>query len=189
MRYLLIVFVLIGIVLGCDQSEAMKKVKEKPEKTSDSIHHYEPSQPIAFSHAVHAGINDIDCKYCHNSVTESKSAGLPSVNVCMNCHKQIKGTTEESQKKISEIYEKAGWDGEQYTSKTTPIVWNRVHDLPDSVYFNGNSLSDEALAASFSHAKHIQVSTIDCKSCHGDFTQKDAKDIEFNESLCSKCHY
>jgi len=52
---------------------------------------YQPSQPIKFPHSVHAGVNGIDCKYCHSSVTKSKSAGIPSVNVCMNCHKQING--------------------------------------------------------------------------------------------------
>jgi len=189
MRYVLVVFVLIGVVIGCDQSEVMEKVKEQPEKGTDTNDAYEPSQPIAFSHAVHAGINDIDCKYCHNSVTESKSAGIPSVNVCMNCHKQIKGSTEEDQEKISKIYEKAGWNGEKYTGETKPIVWNRVHNLPDSAYLNKNSLPDGTLAGSFSHAKHVQATSIDCKSCHGDFTQKDAAEIEFNESLCLKCHY
>jgi cytochrome c551/c552 len=121
---------------------------------------YQPSQPIEFPHSVHAGINGIDCKYCHNSVTESRSAGLPSVNVCMNCHKQINGATPEQQAKIAKIYTAAGWDPEgagEYTGKTKEIVWNKVHVLPDHVYFN--------------HSQHVVVGGVDCKQCHGDMAK------------------
>ncbi|MFM8241373.1 MAG: cytochrome c3 family protein, partial [Crocinitomicaceae bacterium] len=102
---------------------------------------YQPSQPIAFPHSVHAGVNGIDCKYCHSSVTKSKSAGIPSVNVCMNCHKQIDGTNKPYKSEIDKIYAAAGWDPKLnnkggYTNKTSPIVWNKVHILPDHVYFN-----------------------------------------------------
>jgi cytochrome c551/c552 len=124
------------------------------------VEEYQPSQPIAFPHAIHAGTNGIDCKYCHNSVTKSKSAGLPSVNVCMNCHKQVNGRTPEQQEQISKIYDAAGWNPEgagKYTGKTKPIVWNKVHVLPDHVYFN--------------HSQHIVVGGVDCKQCHGDMTK------------------
>jgi mono/diheme cytochrome c family protein len=122
------------------------------------MENYQPSQPIDFPHATHAGINGIDCNYCHNSVTESKSAGLPTVNVCMNCHKQITGEGEQVAK-IQKIYDAAGWDAENgvYTGKTKPIVWNKVHNLPDHVYFN--------------HRQHVVVGGVDCKQCHGDMTQ------------------
>lgn len=123
----------------------------------DVKENYQPSQPIDFPHSVHAGINGIDCKYCHNSVTESRTAGLPSVNVCMNCHKQVNGSTPEQQEKIAKIYEAAGWDGNQYTGKTKEIVWNKVHVLPDHVYFN--------------HSQHVVVGGVDCKQCHGDMTK------------------
>ena len=116
---------------------------------------YQPSQPIAFPHDLHAGKNGIDCKYCHNTVTESKSASIPSVNVCMNCHKQVKGEGEQVAK-IQKIYDAAGWDGNEYTGKTKPIVWNKVHNLPDHVYF--------------SHKQHVVVGGVDCKQCHGDMT-------------------
>lgn len=118
---------------------------------------YQPSQPIEFPHTIHAGINGIDCKYCHNSVTKSKSAGLPTVNVCMNCHKQIAGAGEQVAK-IKKIYEAAGWDGAQYTGKTKEIIWNKVHVLPDHVYFN--------------HSQHVVVGGLDCKQCHGDMTKQ-----------------
>jgi mono/diheme cytochrome c family protein len=120
---------------------------------------YQPSQPIAFPHAQHAGINGIDCKYCHNTVTKSKSASIPSVNVCMNCHKQIDGEGKPWAGQIKKIYAAAGWDkaGMKYTGKTKPIVWNKVHVLPEHVYFN--------------HSQHVVVGGLDCKQCHGDMTQ------------------
>ena len=122
---------------------------------------YQPSQPIEFPHDIHTGVNGIDCKYCHNSVTKSKTAGIPSVNVCMNCHKQVNGRTPEQQEKIKAIYSAAGWSTEgsgAYTGKTTPITWNKVHVLPDHVYFN--------------HSQHVVVGGVDCKQCHGDMTKQ-----------------
>ncbi|MBX2947766.1 MAG: c-type cytochrome [Crocinitomicaceae bacterium] len=126
---------------------------------------YQPSQPIDFLHSVHAGINGIDCKYCHNSVTESRTAGLPSVNVCMNCHKQVTGTTPEQQEKIKKIYEAAGWDGSVYTGQTKEIIWNKVHVLPDHVYFN--------------HSQHVVAGGVDCIQCHGDMkTMKETAKVQ-----------
>lgn len=131
---------------------------------------YQPSQPIEFPHSIHAGVNGIDCRYCHNSVTKSKTASLPTVNVCMNCHKQINGRDAAQQEKIKAIYEAAGWDGSQYTGKSKPIVWNKVHVLPDHVYFN--------------HSQHVTVGGIDCKQCHGDMkTQKETARVVPVEEL------
>lgn len=124
------------------------------------VEDYHPSQPIAFPHSVHAGTNGIDCKYCHNSVTKSRTAGLPTVNVCMNCHKQIKGNDAEQSAKIAKIYEAAGFNPEgpgEYTGETKEIVWNKVHVLPDHVYF--------------SHKQHVVVGGVDCKQCHGDMAK------------------
>ncbi len=124
-------------------------------------HNYQPSQPIAFPHSIHAGINGIDCKYCHNSVEKSKSAGIPSVNVCMNCHKGIQGNTDAQKVQIAKIYKAAGYDPEgagKYTGKSEPIIWNKVHVLPDHVYFN--------------HQQHVVVGGLDCKQCHGDMTKE-----------------
>ena len=124
------------------------------------VENYQPSQPIVFPHDRHAGANGIDCKYCHNSVAKSKSASLPSVNVCMNCHKQINGEGKPFADQIKKIYAAAGWDpagAGKYTGKTKPIVWNKVHVLPDHVYFN--------------HSQHVVVGGVDCKQCHGDMTK------------------
>jgi mono/diheme cytochrome c family protein len=124
------------------------------------VENYQPSQPIAFPHDTHAGVNGIDCKYCHNSVAKSKSAGIPTVNVCMNCHKQINGEGKPYAAEIKKIYSAAGYDptgSGKYTGNTKPIVWNKVHVLPDHVYFN--------------HSQHVVVGGIDCKQCHGDMTK------------------
>ncbi|AEA43179.1 c-type cytochrome [Fluviicola taffensis] len=121
---------------------------------------YQPSQPIEFPHDIHAGKNGIDCKYCHNSADNGKTAGIPTVNVCMNCHKQINGTTPEQQEKIANIYEAAGYDPttQSYSGKTKEIIWNKVHVLPDHVYFN--------------HQQHVVAGQVDCKQCHGDMTKQ-----------------
>lgn len=121
---------------------------------------YQPNQPIDFPHSVHAGLNGIDCKYCHNSADKSRTAGIPTVNVCMNCHKQVTGSSPEQEEKIKKIYSAAGWDpvAGMYTGNEKPIVWNKVHVLPDHVYFN--------------HSQHVSVGGIDCKQCHGDMTKQ-----------------
>ena len=120
---------------------------------------YHPSQPIqSFSHEIHNGINGIDCQYCHSSASTSKHAGIPSVNVCMNCHKEIDGSSDQGKKDVEKIRAHAGWDSEAYAYNDTtqsPIVWNRVWVLPDHVFF--------------SHAQHVNenVGNLDCKNCHG----------------------
>jgi mono/diheme cytochrome c family protein len=119
---------------------------------------YQPNQPIKFSHKLHAGKNKIDCQYCHSSASKSKHAGIPSVNVCMNCHKGIKqGHNDEFTAEIQKIYDAIGFDPatssyiENYEQK--PIEWVKVHNLPDHVYFN--------------HAQHVAVGGLQCQNCHG----------------------
>ncbi len=123
---------------------------------------YIPEQPIAFTHKVHAGDNEIDCQYCHNSASKSKHAGIPTVNVCMNCHKAIKKASsgDRGTAEIAKIHKAAGYelvdpdkDKYEYTGKTEPIKWVKAHNLPDHVYF--------------SHAQHVSVGKIECENCHG----------------------
>ena len=123
---------------------------------------YMPSQPVKFSHIIHACKNEIDCKYCHSSVEKSKHAGIPSVNICMNCHRSIQEGTYFKGEEIGKIHEAAGYDPESNSYQLDengevvghPIVWNKVHNLPDHVYFN--------------HSQHVKVGGIDCIQCHGD---------------------
>lgn len=117
---------------------------------------YKPEQPIQFSHKIHAGDNAINCVYCHNSVEKSKTAGIPSVNVCMNCHKAIDQGPTTGKTEIAKIYEAAGFNPEtqQYDKPQKPIKWIKVHNLQDFVYFN--------------HSQHVVVGKQDCANCHGD---------------------
>ena len=127
---------------------------------------YQPIQPIHFSHKIHAGDNQIDCKYCHSSARVSKHSGIPSLNICMNCHRNIAEyngeedlavgyDTEFYTAEIKKLFAAVGWDEENqvYTGQTQPVRWIRIHNLPDFVYFN--------------HAQHAQVAGIDCQTCHG----------------------
>ena len=126
---------------------------------------YAPIQPIHYSHRIHAGSNKIDCKYCHSSARVSKHSGIPSLNVCMNCHKSIAevsdttATPEYSKAfydgEIKKLYKAVGWDvaTQKYTGKSQPVKWVRIHNLPDFVYFN--------------HAQHVVVAKIECQKCHG----------------------
>ena len=127
---------------------------------------YMPVQPIHYSHKIHAGANQIECKYCHSSARVSKHSGIPSLNVCMNCHRNIaeyngeedleNGYTKDFYtKEIKKLYAAVGWDetNQQYTGETQPVKWVRIHNLPDFVYFN--------------HAQHVEVGEIACQKCHG----------------------
>lgn len=126
---------------------------------------YAPIQPIHYSHKIHAGDNEINCKYCHSAARVSKNAGIPSLNVCMNCHKNISevaettATAEYSKAfydgEIQKLYDAVGWDKtkQEYTGKTKPVKWVRIHNLPDFVYFN--------------HSQHVSVAGVECQTCHG----------------------
>lgn len=128
---------------------------------------YEPVQPIHYSHRIHAGVNQIECKYCHSSARVSKHSGIPSLNVCMNCHKSIAEVAEATQaeglneygvdynKEIQKLYKATGWnpDTQKYSGETEPVKWIRIHNLPDFAYFN--------------HSQHVMVGGIACQKCHG----------------------
>ncbi|MES1220553.1 MAG: c-type cytochrome [Bacteroidota bacterium] len=153
---------------------------------------YQPVQPIYYSHKVHAGINQINCLYCHGSAWESKTAGIPAVNICMNCHKaiteytkgpklyneagdEINGTAE-----IAKLYKAAGFDPAKPNSwdptKAKPIEWVKIHNLPDHVFF--------------SHAQHIRAGKVQCQSCHGEITGMDEvkQFAELSMGWCINCH-
>ena len=121
---------------------------------------YKPEQPIAYSHELHAGDLGIDCKYCHNAVTKSKHATIPTTNVCMNCHKEVSEGSQTGTEEIAKIYEAAGYDPDTrtYSGVTKPVKWVKVHNLPDHVYFN--------------HSQHVEVGGVDCAQCHGDMKKE-----------------
>ncbi len=147
---------------------------------------YAPEQPIKFSHKVHAGINKIDCKYCHVGAERGKSAVIPSLSVCMNCHYNIQGVNGKDpnypkavyDKEIAKIYSYIGFDPAslKYTAEAKPIEWTRIHNLPDHVYFN--------------HAQHVTVAGVECQTCHGQIQEMDVVQQQENLSMgwCVNCH-
>ncbi|HBH99999.1 MAG TPA: cytochrome c3 family protein [Flavobacterium sp.] len=149
---------------------------------------YEPIQPIHYSHRIHAGDNGIDCKYCHSSARDSKHAGIPALNVCMNCHKNVSEVAETTATpeyskafydgEIQKLYDAVGWDkaNQKYTGKTQPVKWVRIHNLPDLVYFN--------------HSQHVTVAGIECQTCHGPVEEYELQKqfAPLTMGWCINCH-
>jgi len=139
---------------------------------------YEPEQPIKFSHELHAGANGIDCNYCHTSASYSKSAGIPSPNLCMNCHTYIQEGPQYGKEEIGKIYAALDFDPvtKTYGPNQKPIKWVKVHNLPDHVYFN--------------HSQHVTVGKIGCEKCHGPVeTYTVGKQYaELTMGWCINCH-
>ena len=153
---------------------------------------YQPKQPIYYSHKVHAGINQINCLYCHGNAMESRHAAIPSTNVCMNCHKTITGyekgpqlvdddgNTIDGTAEIQKLYNYAGFDpkspGSWDPSKAQSIPWEKIHNLPDFVYFN--------------HSQHVKAGKVQCQTCHGEITNMNEvyQFAELSMSWCVNCH-
>ncbi|WP_341665478.1 c-type cytochrome [Blattabacterium cuenoti] len=159
---------------------------------------YKPEQPIYFSHKIHSEINKIDCQYCHSSAKYGKVSGIPSVNVCMNCHITIheyngdyleKGKSrDEYNQEIKKIYKAIGWDPEtrKYSKKIHPIQWVRIHNMPDFVYFDH---SQHILTGEKSIKKLKKVNLV-CNACHGEVQKMDTVEMsnDFTMEWCISCH-
>ncbi|MCF4100190.1 c-type cytochrome [Gillisia sp. M10.2A] len=149
---------------------------------------YQPIQPIHYSHRIHAGDNQIECKYCHSSARTSKTSGIPSLNVCMNCHKSIGEVAESTatedhskefyDKEIQKLYDATGWDpaSQSYTGETKPVKWVRIHNLPDFAYFN--------------HSQHVTVAGVECQKCHGPIQEMEVvyQNAPLTMGWCINCH-
>lgn len=160
---------------------------------------FQPEQPIFYSHQVHAGTNQISCLYCHGGAQDSKHANIPSVNVCMNCHKSISeykgkdvlvrenGVSVNGTEEIQKLYEYAGWNPATKTYNADknadgepdgahPIAWTRIHNLPDHVYFN--------------HSQHVKVGKQQCQTCHGPIQEMpEVKQFaDLSMGWCINCH-
>lgn len=149
---------------------------------------YQPVQPIHYSHKIHAGSNAINCNYCHSAARVGKTAGIPSLNVCMNCHKSIAevsdttATAEYSKvfydKEIDKLYKAVGWDkvNQKYTGITQPVKWVRIHNLQSFVYFN--------------HSQHVTVGGVACQTCHGPVQTYEVQKqfAKMTMGWCIDCH-
>lgn len=150
---------------------------------------YMPEQPIFYSHKVHAGINQINCLYCHSSAEKSKHAMIPSENVCMNCHKAVteytgpdlftaEGKKVNGTAEIQKLYDHIGWDKDagRYTKPAQPIEWKKIHSLPDHVYFN--------------HSQHVSAGKVQCQTCHGNIQDMDEvkQFADLSMGWCVNCH-
>jgi len=124
---------------------------------------YQPTQPVPFSHAVHAGQLGLDCRYCHNGVDKSWYSNLPGASTCMNCHNQVL----KDDPRLAIVRQSA--------SNNIPIAWVQVHITPDYVYFN--------------HSVHV-ARGVSCVECHGRVDQMDEVRHEkpFSMSFCLDCH-
>ncbi|CAA7196309.1 c-type cytochrome [Chryseobacterium potabilaquae] len=166
---------------------------------------YKPEQPIYFSHKIHAGENKIDCQLCHSSAKYGKVSEIPSMNVCMNCHRTISeynGKYMEPGKdkafydgEIQKIYAATGWDPQkaQYTGKTQPVEWTRIHNMPDFVYFNHSQhvvAGEQAIINSFNKKNPNNKIDVVCKACHGKIDTMNVVQManDFTMGWCIECH-
>jgi hypothetical protein len=129
---------------------------------------YEPDQPVKFSHAVHAGDNQIDCQYCHTTAGHSRLAGIPEVNICWNCHSIVREGSNSGRHQISKVV--------GAFESGTPIEWIRIHNLQDHAFFN--------------HAQHVTIAGIDCATCHGAMEEMDRvrQVSDLSMGWCINCH-
>ncbi len=150
---------------------------------------YQPVQPIYYSHKVHAGVNQINCQYCHIGVYQGKQATIPSVNICMNCHMAIneykgekifneEGVEVNGTAEIKKLYKYAGFEeGKPFdATKAQPVEWARIHNLPDHVYFN--------------HSQHVKAGQVACQTCHGEIQKMDEvkQFTDLSMGWCINCH-
>ena len=124
---------------------------------------YQPDQPIAFSHELHAGQNKIQCQYCHANAERSNHATVPALNVCMNCH-MVVATDKPEIKKLTKAF-----------NENTPVLWERIHMLPDHVHFN--------------HRRHVRRG-VACQECHGpvETMSKVVQHADLSMGWCVNCH-
>ena len=157
---------------------------------------YEPVQPISYSHRLHAGELGIACLHCHSAAEKGKHAGIPSVSVCLNCHKfvsapwiEVKAENDLADKEkrksrqiispeIEKIYNAMGLNNEMKadsSKKSAPIIWMKVHNLPDFVYFN--------------HSVHVSAG-VECQTCHGAVeTMERVRQVnDLSMGWCVNCH-
>jgi hypothetical protein len=189
------VFTLV-LAVGCVFSIALLGLRAGALRLPGDHQGYEPAQPIAYSHRLHAGELRIACQYCHSNAASSRHAGIPAASVCMNCHSIVAGPAgaqraedevaiKEGRKprrlvsaEIDKLYAALGLgaDGKPDAARrATPIAWTRVHNLPDFVYFD--------------HRAHVTAG-VSCQTCHGPVeTMERLRQVsDLSMGWCVNCH-
>jgi mono/diheme cytochrome c family protein len=169
--FVLMAFMLVLGLIGFDYGNKVVGVQKG----------YMPTQPINYSHELHAGKYKINCQYCHSGADKSKQATIPSPSTCMNCHSHVTAKDKyngEISPEIKKIYAAVDWNPETktYGPNQKPIKWVRIHNLPDHAYFN--------------HAQHVKIGKVECQACHGPV--ETMKVVSQQRSLqmgwCINCH-
>lgn len=126
---------------------------------------YQPTQPVAYSHALHVGQLGMDCRYCHSFVDQAAHANIPNSQTCNNCHKE--GGVQWDNPKLAVL--------RQSVEKNIPIQWKQIHLVPDYVYFN--------------HSAHVNRG-VSCVSCHGQINEMEVvwQDKPLSMGWCLECH-
>lgn len=138
---------------------------------------YAPSQPIPFSHYKHAGQHEISCQYCHTAPAMGRHSSVPSLDICMNCHRMVRTDSPYIQQ-LTQAY-----------NEGKPINWVKVHDLPDFAYFNHQPHVAYFLKNQEGNAEPGRIEGV-CANCHGQVNQMDVVSTqnEFNMGWCVNCH-
>jgi hypothetical protein len=164
----------VVLATGLSFSLLLLAARSGPFRLPGNQQGYEPVQPIAYSHRLHAGELQIACTYCHFAAENSRHAGIPAASVCMNCHKFVTasfGAMREDPRAVSPELQKL------FTAvrERQPIAWTRVHQLPDFAYFD--------------HRPHV-AARIECQQCHGPVETMERVRQVSNLSMgwCVNCH-
>ncbi|MDF1564067.1 MAG: cytochrome c3 family protein [Deltaproteobacteria bacterium] len=130
---------------------------------------YTPSQPIPFSHELHAGTLAIDCQYCHSNASKGAHATVPALSTCMNCHSKVQTKTPAGDLKPGLATLLQHWE------RGEPVLWTKVNDVADFVYFE--------------HSRHVN-SGLRCQECHGPVEQMThlRREHALKMAFCIDCH-
>jgi hypothetical protein len=157
---------------------------------------YEPIQPIAFSHKLHAGSLEINCLYCHFAAAKGPHAGIPPASLCMNCHRLVTASWEATRAEaesarqaarpprrivsdeLRKLYQALALNDElqpEPGKQPQPIRWVRVHSLPQYTRFD--------------HRAHV-TAKVACQECHGSVQTLEVmrQSADLSMGWCLRCH-
>ena len=202
---------IVTIVLGCAVAFTVLLLASRASVFHLPGNHqgYEPVQPIAYSHRLHAGELQIQCQYCHFAADKSRHAGIPAAGVCMNCHKFVTAPLG-AVRAEDELAQKENRPPRPVTSpelrklydavnQGRPVAWNRIHSLPDFAYFDHRPHVNAGVACQQCHGpvesmeRVRQISDLSmgwCVNCHRDSNRAGVGGRRVNASInCSACHF